>query len=212
MAEAAEKVPATAEDGKGAEDTKNKDAATEGAEGAEGSEAQPKKKSKLKLILLITIPVLILLIGGGIAAYFMFSSSEEHPAETEQQQASGGQNPNEQTAKSAEAVAGDERPENTYFQALPEMMVNLNSKDNRVSYLKFQATLEIANQQEVEKLNKVMPRILDTIQVYVRELTVNDLKSSLGIEKLRQELLKRIALIAKDVKIYDILFPEMLTQ
>lgn len=211
MAEAAENVPATAEntEAKKAPDAEGEEI----VEGEEGAEATPKKKSKLKLILLITVPVLVLLIGGGIAAYFIFSSdTPEVPAGEAGAQTEGAADNTAKPAKTAEEAATDARPENTYFHALPEMMVNLNSKDNRVSYLKFQASLEIDDQKAVDQLNKVMPRILDTIQVYVRELTVEDLKSSLGIEKLRQELLKRIALIAKDVKIYDILFPEMLTQ
>lgn len=211
MAEAAENVPATAEntEAKKAPEAEGEEI----VEGEEGAEGTPKKKSKLKLILLITIPLLILLIGGGIAAYFMLSSdTPEVPAGEAGAQVEGGADNTAKAAKTAEEAATDARPQNTYFHALPEMMVNLNSKDNRVSYLKFQASLEVEDQKAVDQLNKVMPRILDTIQVYVRELTVEDLKSSLGIEKLRQELLKRIALIAKDVKIYDILFPEMLTQ
>lgn len=215
MAEAAENTPATTEEAKKDAPPAEADAAeaADVEEGAEG-EAAPKKKSKLKLILLITIPLLVLAIGGGVAAYFIFSGDEPAASEGAEGAAdkAGEDASAEKGAKTAEDAATDSRPENTFFHSLPEMMVNLNSKDNRVSYLKFQATLEVENQAAVDKLNKVMPRILDTIQVYVRELTVNDLKSSLGIEKLRQELLKRIVLIAKDVKIYDILFPEMLTQ
>lgn len=215
MADAAEKLPVKAEEEK--EEKAEGAPAAEGAEAiAEGQEAPtPKKKSKLKLILLITIPLLVL-AGGGAAAYFFFFAKKEAPVAAGPDGAplaegEAGKSPEEGAASTEEATK-DVKPENTFFHALPEMMVNLNTENNKISFLKFQATLEIDDQKSVEKLTKVMPRILDTIQVYVRELTVNDLKSSLGIEKLRQELLKRIVLIAKDVKIYDILFPEMLTQ
>ncbi|MDP3532004.1 MAG: flagellar basal body-associated FliL family protein [Alphaproteobacteria bacterium] len=175
------------------------------------------KKSKLPLILMIVLPILTLGIGGGVAYVMGFLSfgakkPQEQAADGEkgQNKAEGGHN--EAKAEGAEGSGEHDKLRTSIFHPLPEMMINLNSEVGKVSYLKIQASLELDDQKSIEKLQKVMPRIQDTIQVYVRELKVADLKSSIGIEKLRQELLKRIQLIAKDVKVFDVLFPQMLTQ
>lgn len=183
-----------------------------------------KKKSKLPLILMILLPLLTLAIGGA-AAYFMGFLSFGHKEKTEQTSADkkeGDKKEGGHEAKAgsehSEAKPGDapvdskEHPKTSIFHQLPEMMINLNAEGNKISYLKLQVSLEIDDPKSVEALQKLLPRIQDTIQVYIRELKVADLRSSIGVEKLRQELLKRIQLIAKDVKIFDILFPQMLTQ
>ena len=190
--------------------------------GTEGEAGTPPKKSKLKLIILIAAPLLLLGIGGGVA-YFMgfFGSSHKEEAKKAEPSKEGESHKEGEAGKEAaheekkaegdEASKADHPVTAVYFQ-LPEMMINLNAEGNKISYLKLQASLEISDQKDEEKLKKLMPRIQDTIQVYIRELKVADLRSSIGVEKLRQELLKRMQLIAKDVKITDILFPQMLTQ
>lgn len=187
-------------------------------ETAGSSDAVAPKKSKLPLILMILLPILTLAIGGGVAYVMGFLSfgkkSEEHATNDVKGEHKKESAANHSEVKTESHAGADdkEKPAGTVFHPLPEMMINLNTETGKVSYLKFQASLEIDDQKSIEKLQKVMPRIQDTIQVYVRELKVADLKSSIGIEKLRQELLKRIQLIAKDVKVFDILFPQMLTQ
>lgn len=181
-------------------------------------------KSKLPLILMIVLPILTLTIGGGIAYFMGFlnfggKKTHEHAADGEKgdHKSEGGESHSEgHTDAKTEGGTGEGHDKDksvaSIFHPLPEMMINLSSDPGKVSYLKLQASLELDDAKSIDKLQKVMPRIQDTIQVYIRELKVADLKSSIGIEKLRQELLKRIQLIAKDVKIFDILFPQMLTQ
>jgi flagellar protein FliL len=193
---------------------KKKDVSTEATESLA---SEIPKKSKLPLILMILLPILTLAIGGGVA-YFMgfLNFGAKKPQEHAASEGKGEHKAEDKTGHQEGAASADEhnkdKPNVSIFHPLPEMMINLNTETGKVSYLKFQASLELDDQKGIEKLQKVMPRIQDTIQVYVRELKVADLKSSIGIEKLRQELLKRIQLIAKDVKIFDVLFPQMLTQ
>lgn len=193
---------------------KKKDVSTEATESVA---SETPKKSKLPLILMILLPILTLAIGGGVAYFMGFLNFGAKKTQEHAMSEGKGEHKADATAGHQEnAVSAGEHDKATrttsIFHSLPEMMINLNTETGKVSYLKFQASLELDDQKSIEKLLKVMPRIQDTIQVYVRELKVADLKSSIGIEKLRQELLKRIQLIAKDVKIFDVLFPQMLTQ
>ena len=67
-------------------------------------------------------------------------------------------------------------------------------------------------QDDVDHLKKVLPRIIDNFQVYLRELRVEDLRGSAGLQRLREELLMRVSNAARPAQIRDILFREMLVQ
>ena len=157
-------------------------------EGGEGSSGGKKK------LIIIGAAALALLIGGGAGAYFMFFSS---PA--------------------SEVVEPEfdpnAEPESTaYFYDLPEMTVNLNSKNRRAQYLRIKVALEMMSMEQAKKIEPFMPRVLDAFQVYLRELRTEDLEGSAGLFRLKRELLKRINDAIYPVKVNDILFKEILIQ
>ncbi len=98
------------------------------------------------------------------------------------------------------------------FFDLPEMLVNLNSGSRKASYLKISVSLEIDNQDDVGDLERHLPRIVDNFQVYLRELRVEDLGGSAGLQRLREELLLRVNAAVRPVIVRDVLFKEMLVQ
>ena len=61
-------------------------------------------------------------------------------------------------------------------------------------------------------LDVVLPRIVDNFQVYLRELRIEDLQGSAGLQRLREELLLRVNASTKTAKVRDVLFKEMLVQ
>src|SRR5690606_20235678 len=75
---------------------------------------------------------------------------------------------------------------------LPEMMVNLSTGNDRPQYLRVKITLEVEDPQTVAMLQPVMPRVLDTFQVHLRELRAGDLEGSAGLFRLREELTRRV--------------------
>jgi flagellar FliL protein len=160
----------------------------------------PRKKfSGKRLVLFVLLPI-ILLVGGGAAVYFsgvldaLSGATEEHaeaPAE-----------------ERAEAPSGP-----GVFYNVPEMLVNLNGSTNkRPNFLKISIALELSTPEEVPTMEKVLPRIIDNFQIYLRELRIDDLRGSAGIYRLREELLMRINVAAHPVKVKDVLFREMLVQ
>lgn len=169
----------------------------EDAAGEDDGDAKSKtKKRPAKKLLLLGIVLPVLLLGGGGGAYMMgmFGGGEvENPAEVKKK-------------KEAEA-----RKKVVYFD-MPEMLVNLNSADNRTHYLKISVSLELADKDQIERIQTLLPRIIDNFQVYLRELRVEDLRGSAGLYRLREELLARVNKAAAPARITDVLFKEMLVQ
>lgn len=150
--------------------------------------------SKKKLIAIAAIALVLLIGSGGAAYFFLFSSSSSdglvEPAN----------DPNAEPESKA------------YFYDLPEMTVNLNSQNRRAQYLRLKVSLELISQEQAQKIEPFMPRVLDAFQVYLRELRTRDLEGSAGLFRLKRELLKRINDAIYPVKVNDILFKEILIQ
>lgn len=160
-------------------------------DGLDGGDVPRKKFSGKKLVLFIILPLLLLLLVGA-ALYFsgVLDAMNEPP----------------------EVVEEPQEPEQVIFFDVPDQLVNLNTDSRRATYLKISISLEVGKPSDVEKLNEVMPRILDNFQVYLRELTMDDLRGSAGMYRLREELLVRVSAAAHPVRIKDVLFREMLIQ
>lgn len=150
-----------------------------------------------KIVLFVVLPV-VLLIGALSGAFFMgfldpYLGAKPDPAAIEKERLA------EQRARAV-------------FFDLPELLVNLNAPGRRTNFLKISISLELAGEEDVKRLEIVMPRIVDGFQVYLRELRVTDLKGSAGIYRLREDLLRRVNETARPIKINDVLFKEVLVQ
>ncbi|HLI13178.1 MAG TPA: flagellar basal body-associated FliL family protein [Alphaproteobacteria bacterium] len=143
-----------------------------------------------KLVLFIILP-LVLLLGGGAVAYLLgvFTPKAAAPAA-------------EATASVQPAV----------FYNLPDLLVNLNSDSRRTHFLKLSIAFELQSNEDAQTIQAVVPRIVDSFQVYLRELRIEDLQGAAGLQRLREELLLRVNAAAKPVKVKDVLFKEMLVQ
>lgn len=179
--------------------------ADDAAEGA--AEEQPKKKfGGKKLILFIVLPVLLILIAAGVMFSGILGGEEEVAAPAEGE---------EGEAVVADAVEDPEPPDvprETVFYDLPEMLVNLNTVGRQASFLKIQVSLELGAPEAVPEVEKVLPRIIDNFQVYLRELRPDELSGTKGVFRLKEELLVRVNAAVKPVRVYDILFKEILVQ
>ena len=92
-------------------------------------------------------------------------------------------------------------------------MINLNTAGaQKSSILKILVSFELKSRRDRKKLDKIMPKIIDNFQTYLRELRIEDLRGSAGMYRLREELLVRVNAAAAPVKVRDVLFREMLIQ
>ena len=166
------------------------------AELDEGGTEKVKKKglSGKALILFVVLP--LLLIGGGAGgAYFagVFDSPEED-------------------GEHAEEEPVEEKEKVVVFYDMPDMLINLSSATSDASFLKLVVSLELDDELVIPELEKLLPRVMDNFQVYLRELRREDLRGSAGVYRLKEELLYRINSSVKPIQVKDILFKEMLVQ
>lgn len=146
-----------------------------------------KKLSGKRLVLFIALPILlIVLIGGGLAVSGMFSHKETKPAEV---------------------TAGP-----GVFYDVPEILVNLDSAGKQPRFLKVAISIELSKQEDIEAIKKLLPRVVDQFQVFLRGLRIEDMRGSVGVYRLRQELLQRVTEAAQPIQVRDVLFREFLVQ
>ena len=177
----------------------------EGEGPAEAPETE-KRKLPIKKILIIVLPVLLL---GGVGAGLYFTGIIDKLL-------GGGHTEAAAEGKEAAPAAGKPGEAKTVqpavFMDLPEMLVNLQTQNRKQAFLKIRVALELENPTDPPRIEAVMPRIVDSFQVYLRELRVEDLQGAAGMHLLREELLTRISAAVKPVKVNDVLFREMLIQ
>lgn len=167
---------------------------------AGGMEAEPKAGGSKTIVLFVVLPIL-LLFGAALGAYFMGVLDPLL-----------GVPPKEPHAEQAAAVPMPDVDQTAVFYDLPEMLVNLNAGGRKASYLKISVSLELGSEAAIEDVKQVLPRIIDNFQVYLRELRIEDLSGSAGLQRLREELLLRVNAAARPVVVRDVLFKEMLVQ
>jgi flagellar FliL protein len=159
-----------------------------------------KKIAGKKLVLFIALPLLLLAVGGGAAAFFMMG---------------GGKSTDEQATADGESGNSDvllKGLDQVTFLDLPDILVNLNTGGKQANYLKVKVALELDDAEAVKTLNAVMPRVIDSFNVYLRELRLEDLSGSAGLVRLKEELLVRINASLGGPHVKDVLFKELLVQ
>jgi flagellar FliL protein len=167
-----------------------------------------KKLAGKKLVLFIALPLLLLLLGGGAGAYFLLLGGGDEHAEAAAATGEGG-------AGTAEPGHSDELLKDlnkVTFLDLPEILVNLNGGGKQANYLKVNIALEVDSPESVKTINAVLPRVVDSFNVYLRELRLEDLSGSAGMVRLKEELMSRINASLGGPMVRDVLFKEMLVQ
>ncbi|MEQ9640482.1 MAG: flagellar basal body-associated FliL family protein [Alphaproteobacteria bacterium] len=181
----------------------NADAPADG--GAGGGK---KKLAGKKLVLFIALPLLLLLIGGGAGAFFLLGG-EEHGEEQSADAGNGEGNADAEPGTSDELLKDLNK---ITFLDMPEILVNLNGGGKQANYLKVNVALELDDPESVKAVNAVLPRVVDSFNVYLRELRLEDLSGSAGLVRLKEELMVRINTSLGGSHVKDILFKEMLVQ
>jgi len=201
-----------------AEEVKDEDAEKEdgdesedASEGEEGEGGKKKKKAKSKksgggmmtILLAAGIPTVLILV---IVIVLFFTSFGRNLIGLDTGEAEHG----------AEEVVEEpvvELPEHITYYEMPELLVNIQtSSSKRKPYLRLAVKFEIHDPEAVKTLDMIKPRIIDAFQVYLRELRVDDLEGSVGSQRLKEELLKRVNTVAAPIKVIDVLFQVFVIQ
>jgi flagellar FliL protein len=194
----------------------------EGEEGGE-PEFEGGGGKRKRMILFIAIP-LALVLGGGAIAYFtglanpliaLISGKKAADAAADtgdMKKDKGAAKADAKAGTPAEANAGGAEGQAAVFYDVPEMLVNIDTEGHKRSYLKLKISLELGSEDDVNRIDNVLPRIIDNFQVYLRELRLEDLQGSAGMFRLREELLARVSAAARPAQVKDVLFKEMIVQ
>ncbi len=163
-------------------------------EGADGeAPGRVRRLPGKKLVLFIALPILLIGLAGTGVYFSGLADSLIGAGEHE-----------------GELLTEEAGP--SFYYDIPDMLVNLNSSGRKTGYLKISVSVEVGSEADAEQLETVLPRIVDSFQVYLRELRVEDLSGSAGLQRLREELLMRVSNAAAPTVVKDILFREMLIQ
>jgi flagellar FliL protein len=191
-------------------------AAKAGAEDEGEGDAKPgRKRAGLAGLLrnkLVIVGLAVLLLGGagafGAMQMGLFGGGHAEDAAAEEHAAE----PADAHDKAGGAEGGHgEGKKVVTFVDLPEMTVNLDSRD-RPQYLKVRIALEVAEEKSAQDIQPLMPRVLDTFQIYMRQLRPSDLEGSAGLFRLKEELTKRVNVSVYPAKVDAVLFKEIVVQ
>ena len=155
----------------------------------------PAKKGKMPLIIGLVLGIAG--AGGGFYAVqsglLPFGNKAAQPAEHVTKEAPEGVDKGE----SAEEIA------NLAFIEMEPIVITLR-KASGISQLRFRAQLEVdqANQAEVEK---VLPRVVDVLNSYLRALELEDLTDPMALPKIRAQMLRRINIATGQGRVRDLL-------
>lgn len=144
---------------------------------------KPPKSKKVPLILGV-----ILAIAGAGGGFFAVSS---------------GMIPRGATPEYSEQVAMPKALPDIVFVPLDPIMISLNS-DRAIQHLRFRAQLEVVggHQKDVEK---ILPRVTDVLNGYLRALELDDLRDPMALTRLRAQMLRRIQIVAGKERVRDLL-------
>ncbi len=152
-----------------------------------------KKGGKLKLVLIIVVVLIAAGAGGwfsGLIPGLLHGRSHE-------------------TAEAAETASSASAP---LFMDLPDIVANMSNGGRRASFIKLRAKLELGRKEDLVTVQNAMPRVLDLVQSYLREVRPEELRGSAGTYRLREELVGRVNIAAAPAHVLNVLFVELLVQ
>ncbi len=183
------------------------EAAPEPAEGEEGEEGA-KKKLPMMMIIIAAV-VAVVLIGGGVTAFLVLSGGNKA-------EASKSEKPKKEAKKEGEKGKDKgpnpitQGPDGVAYYALPDLVSNIQSADGRPQLLKLKIALEFSDENAAEDVTPAIPRLVDMLQGFMRELRPEDMAGSQGEFEIRMEILRRVNLVIAPTQAKAVLIEEML--
>lgn len=92
------------------------------------------------------------------------------------------------------------------FVEVDPITISLNAGQS-LTHLRFRAELEVNANYEAE-VSKVLPRVTDVLNGYLRALELEDLTGPLALVRLRAQMLRRVQIVAGKGRVRDLLIME----
>lgn len=152
-----------------------------------------------KMIIIIAALVIGILVAVGL--YFILFA---------------GGSSSQEGAEQAGQMAAEPQPtaqiEDIAFLEVPTVKANLLTDGRSTRYLKVTASLELNSEADATEVQKVLPRIQDEFQTYIRQLRLEDIRGSQGMYRLKEGLLLRVNQATTPVKVRNVLFKDIIIQ
>jgi len=169
----------------------------------EGKEEGQSGKKKMLVIIIAAVLVLLLVVGA-VVAVLMMGGEEEAATQTPQQEAAAKQAGKPAKVKSDLLNIGPIFP-------LDQVIVNLLSQSGR-RYLKTTINLELTNEKLQAELGNKKAVIKDTVITVLSQKTIEEISTTKGKEKLKEELMERMNEFLVDGQITNIFFTDFVIQ
>ncbi|MCJ2071017.1 flagellar basal body-associated protein FliL [Methylobacterium sp. J-030] len=175
-------------------------------EGEAGADAAPKGKKKLMII----VAAAVLALGGGGGAFLMMGRGGHGDGAEAADSPGGGHG----GGHGGGDKAGPDGKKAVVFVDVREMVLNLSPEQpqDKTKYAKVRLSLELRDAKVEEEVKPLMPRVEDALQVYMRELRASDLTGSVGLFRLREELLRRVNIALYPARVEAVLFKDVIVQ
>lgn len=148
----------------------------------------PVNKSKLPLIL-----GLVLALAGGGAGFYATWSGMILGAQT-----THAETPEKDEIKDAFS--------NISFIEVDPLVISVNAQPAQ-KLLRFRAQLEVPK-SHAEDVTKLLPRVVDVLNSYLRALELADLEDQAGLMRLRAQMLRRVQTVTGPERVNDLLIME----
>ncbi|MGH1355022.1 MAG: flagellar basal body-associated FliL family protein [Thalassovita sp.] len=163
-------------------------------------ETEEKKASKLPMI----IGLVLALVGGGggyVAAsmgLLPFIGAKEMAAEEHgQDESHDADNP---------LMSGNLSTSDTAFVPIDPLLISLGS-NAKARHLRFRGQVE-TSAKYADEVQKLMPRIVDVLNSYLRAVEEKDLREPSALIRLRAQMLRRIQIVTGPGRVNDLLIME----
>ena len=105
---------------------------------------------------------------------------------------------------------GKEKAKNPFaniaYVEIEPMMVSVDARPER-RILRFRAQLEVPQDYQ-EDVTKLLPRVVDVLNSYLRALEVADLEDRTALTRLRAQMLRRVQVVTGQDRVNDFLIME----
>ncbi len=164
---------------------------------------KPKSSGKMMLVI-IAILILLILIGGGLAAFLLLSGGDEEVSSAPQQQQVAVQKKKGSSRSQSLLTIGPVYP-------MDQFVVNLLSESGS-RFLKVSLQIELGNEEMVAEMDKKKPAIRDIVIRTLSSKTFEEIGTSKGKERLKDELVEIINEILADGQVKNIFFTDFVIQ
>ena len=175
---------------------------------------EEKSGSNVVMILVVVLLIFLLLVVAGIS-FMLMSSDEEKSEKTTNAPASktvdefdGSASPREKTKINR---SRDYTKLGTLYP-LDRLIVNLQTDGGKKRYLRVEASLEFDNMSMIEEAAKKLPIIKDTIISVLTSKTIEDVTTTRGKDRLKDEILSELSVIFVDGVVTNIFFTDFVIQ